>query len=238
MLKSYTKFSFYFIAILSILVLLFADYDALNLFFRLKVMVVVLPIILFAYLQGYRFKSEDNALVIGILEMVIIVNILIPAIYALSYSDYPIFFMSLCLVIAMPNFEINENGYLGFNDPFWCCVYSFTLILGFLRFDGHTEYIIPGIVILTLGVILPVFNKNWFEWLNFRVYSLYFIIILDLIARDGNTGLYESILPGLIQGTTLDSSINIIATFLCVIACLLLVHKRVKLSRPIILVNT
>ena len=217
--------------------MLFGSYEALNLFFRLKVIVVVFPIICFAYLQGFNFKIKANSVLIGFLEIVLIVNILIPAIFSLSYSDYAVFLMGLCLIITMPNFELNENGYLGFNDPFWCCIYTFTLILGFLRLDGHTEYIIPGIIILTLGILLPVFTNNWFEWLNFRVYSLYLIITLDLIGRDENLGFYESILPGLVQYTKLDNTINIIATCICMIACLTLVHKRVRVQQPFKLKN-
>ncbi len=215
----------------------FGDYESLNLFFKLKVIVVVFPIILFAYLQGFNLKIKEKSFLIGFLEIVILLNILMPAIYSLSYSDYAIFFMGLCLIVSMPNFELNKNGYLGFNDPFWCCVYTFTLILGFLRFDGQTEYIIPGIIILTLGIILPVFTNNWFEWLNFRVYSLYLIITLDLIGRDGNIGFYESILPGLVQYTKLDNTVNTIATCLCLIACLTLLYKRVRVQQPIKIIN-
>jgi len=236
-MKKYTKASFYFVTLFSISVMFFGSYEALNLFFRLKVIVVVFPIICFAYLQGFNFKLKANSVLIGFLEIVLLVNILIPAIFSLSYSDYAVFLMGLCLIITMPNFELNENGYLGFNDPFWCCVYTFTLILGFLRLDGHTEYIIPGIIILTLGILLPVFTKNWFEWLNFRVYSLYLIITLDLIGRGENLGFYESILPGLAQYTKLGNTINIIATGLCMIACLMLVHKRVAVQQPINLEN-
>ena len=237
LMKKYTKASFYFVTLFSISVMLFGSYEALNLFFRLKVIVVVFPIICFAYLQGFNFKIKENSFVIGFLEIVLLLNILIPAIFSLSYSDYAIFLMGLCLILSMPNFELNENGYLGFNDPFWCCVYTFTLILGFLRLDGHTEYIIPGIIILTLGILLPVFTNNWFEWLNFRVYSLYLIITLDLIGRDAELGFYESILPGLAQYTKLGNTINIIATGLCMIACLMLVHKRVAVQQPINLEN-
>ncbi len=237
LMKKYTKTSFYFVTLFSISVMLFGAYEDLNLFFRLKVIVVVFPIICFAYLQGFNFKIKENSFLIGFLEIVLLLNILIPAIFSLSYSDYAIFLMGLCLILSMPNFELNKNGYLGFNDPLWSCVYTFTLILGFLRLDGHTEYIIPGIIILTLGILLPVFTKNWFEWLNFRVYSLYLIITLDLIGRDGNLGFYESILPGLVQYTKLDNTINIIATCLCMIACLTLVYKRVRVQQPIKLKN-
>ena len=237
LMKKYTKTSFYFVTFFSISVMLFGDYASLNLFFKLKVIVVVFPIICFAYLQGFNFKIKENSFLIGFLEIVILLNILMPAIYSLSYSDYAIFFMGLCLILSMPNFELNKNGYLGFNDPFWCCIYTFTLILGFLRFDGHTEYIIPGIIILTLGILQPVFTNNWFEWLNFRVYSLYLIITLDLIARDGNLGFYESTLPDLVQYTKLDHTINIIATCVCMIGCLTLVHNRVRVQQPIMIIN-
>ena len=68
---------------------------------------------------------------------------------------------------------------------------------------------------------------------NFRVYSLYLIITLDLIGRDGNLGFYESILPGLVQYTKLDNTTNIIATCLCMIACLTLVYKKGGVQQPI-----
>ena len=145
--------------------------------------------------------------------------------------------MGLCLVLSMPNFEMNENDLLGFNDPIWSIGYTFTLILGFMRFDGYTEYIIPGILILSLGIIIPVMTKKWFQWLNFRVYSLYLIVTLDLIFRDGDIGLYESLMPGLIQNTELENMINIIATSLCMVTSITLLVRRVKVSPPILLDN-
>ena len=236
-MQTFRKTAFYFVSVSSVLVFVFADKESLNLFFIAKVVSVIFPIILFAYLQGFKQKADGNQLMIGIMELIIIVNILEAAIYSLSYSDIPVFLMGLCLVLSMPNFEMNENDLLGFKDPIWSFGYTFTLILGFIRFDGHTEYIIPGILILSLGIILPSITKKWFEWLNFRVYSLYLILTLDLIFRDGDIGLYEFLMPGLIQNTELDTTINIIATFLCMVTCITLLVRRVKVSQPILLHN-
>lgn len=237
LMQTFRKTAFYVVSVLSVLIFVFSDTTSLNLFFIAKVVSVIFPIILFAYLQGFKQKADGNKLMIGIMELVIIVNILEAAIYSLSYSDIPIFLMGLCLVLSMPNFEMNENDLLGFKDPIWSFGYTFTLILGFIRFDGHTEYIIPGILILSLGFILPAITKKWFEWLNFRVYSLYLILTLDLIFRDGDIGLYEFLMPGLIQNTELDARINIITTFLCMVTCITLLVRRVKVSQPILLDN-
>ena len=235
LMQRFRRTAFYFVSIFSLLIFVFADTDSLNLFFIAKVVSVIFPIIMFAYLQGFKQKADGNHLMIGIMELVIIVNILEAAIYSLSYSDVPVFLMGLCLVFSMPNFEMNENNLLGFEDPIWSFGYTFTLILGFIRFDGHTEYIIPGILILSLGIILPAITKKWFQWLNFRVYSLYLILSLDLIFRDGDIGLYEFLMPGLIQNTELDITINIIATSLCMLTCITLVVRRLRVSQPILL---
>ena len=235
LMQTYTKTAFYSVSVFSVLIFVFADTDSLNLFFIAKVLSVIFPIILFAYLQGFKQKADGNHLMIGIMELVIILNILEAAIYSLSYSDIPVFMMGLCLAISMPNFEMNENNLLGFKDPIWSFCYTFTLILGFMRFDGHTEYIIPGILILSLGIIIPYTTKKWFQWLNFRVYSLYLILTLDLIFRDGDIGLYEFLMPGLIQNTELDNTINIIATSLCMLACITLLVRRVMISPPMLL---
>lgn len=235
LVQTYRKTTFYSVSVLSVLIFVFADKDSLNLFFIAKVVSVIFPIMLFAYLQGFKQKADGNNLMIGIMELVIILNILEAAIYSLSYSDIPVFLMGLCLVLSMPNFEMNENDLLGFNDPIWSIGYTFTLILGFMRFDGYTEYIIPGILILSLGIIIPVMTKKWFQWLNFRVYSLYLILMLDLIFRDGDIGLYESLMPGLIQNTELENTINIIATSLCMVTCITLLVRRVRVSSPLLL---
>ena len=235
LVQTYRKTTFYSVSVLSVLIFVFADKDSLNLFFIAKVVSVIFPIMLFAYLQGFKQKADGNNLMIGIMELVIILNILEAAIYSLSYSDIPVFLMGLCLVLSMPNFEMNENDLLGFNDPIWSIGYTFTLILGFMRFDGYTEYIIPGILILSLGIIIPVMTKKWFQWLNFRVYSLYLIVTLDLIFRDGDIGLYESLMPGLIQNTELENTINIIATSLCMVTCITLLFRRVRVSSPLLL---
>ena len=235
LVQTYRKTTFYSVSVLSVLIFLFADKDSLNLFFIAKVVSVIFPIMLFAYLQGFKQKADGNNLMIGIMELVIILNILEAAFYSLSYSDIPVFLMGLCLVLSMPNFEMNENDLLGFNDPIWSIGYTFTLILGFMRFDGYTEYIIPGILILSLGIIIPVMTKKWFQWLNFRVYSLYLIVTLDLIFRDGDIGLYESLMPGLIQNTELENTINIIATSLCMFTCITLLVRRVRVSSPLLL---
>lgn len=235
LVQTYRKTTFYSVSVLSGLIFVFADKDSLNLFFIAKVVSVIFPIMLFAYLQGFKQKADGNNLMIGIMELVIILNILEAAFYSLSYSDIPVFLMGLCLVLSMPNFEMNENDLLGFNDPIWSIGYTFTLILGFMRFDGYTEYIIPGILILSLGIIIPVMTKKWFQWLNFRVYSLYLIVTLDLIFRDGDIGLYESLMPGLIQNTELENTINIIATSLCMVTCITLLFRRVRVSSPLLL---
>lgn len=235
LVQTYRKTTFYSVSVLSVLIFVFADKDSLNLFFIAKVVSVIFPIMLFAYLQGFKQKADGNNLMIGIMELVIILNILEAAFYSLSYSDIPVFLMGLCLVLSMPNFEMNENDLLGFNDPIWSIGYTFTLILGFMRFDGYTEYIIPGILILSLGIIIPVMTKKWFQWLNFRVYSLYLIVTLDLIFRDGDIGLYESLMPGLIQNTELENTINIIATSLCMVTCITLLVRRVRVSSPLLL---
>ena len=237
LMQTYRKTAFYSLSVSSVLIFVFADKESLNLFFIAKVLSVIFPIVLFAYLQGFRQKADGNQLMIGIMELVIIVNILEAAIYSLSYSDLPVFLMGLCLVLSMPNFEMNENDLIGFKDPIWCFSYTFTLILGFIRFDGHTEYIIPGILILSLGFIIPAVTKKWFQWLNFRVYSLYLILALDLIFRDGDIGLYEFLMPGLIQNTELDNMINIIATSLCMVTSITLLVRRVKVSPPILMDN-
>ena len=235
LMQTFRKTAFYSVSVCSTIIFVFADKESLNLFFFAKVVSVCFPIILFAYLQAFKQKDERNQLLIGIMELIIIVNIFEAAIYSLSYSDIPVFMMGLCLVLSMPNFEMNENNLLGFKDPIWSFSYTFTLILGFIRFDGHTEYIIPGILILSLGIIIPAITKKWFEWLNFRVYSLYLILTLDLIFRDGDIGLYEFLMPGLIQDTELGTTINIIATSLCMVTCIALLARRVKVSKPIIL---
>ena len=235
LMQIFRKTAFTFVSVFSVLILVLADTDSLNLFFIAKVASVIFPIMLFAYLQGFKQKADGNLLMIGIMELVIIVNIFEAAIYSLSYSDLPVFLMGLCLILSMPNFEMNENNLLGFNDPIWCISYTLTLILGFIRFDGHTEYIVPGILILSLGIILPAITKKWFQWLNFRVYSLYLILTLDLIFRDGDIGLYEFLMPGLIQNTELDNTINFIATSLCTVTCIALLFRRAKVSQPIVL---
>lgn len=235
LMQTFRKTAFYSVSVCSTIIFVFADKESLNLFFFAKVVSVFFPIILFAYLQAFKQNDERNQLLIGIMELIIIVNIFEAAIYSLSYSDIPVFMMGLCLVLSMPNFEMNENNLLGFKDPIWSFSYTFTLILGFIRFDGHTEYIIPGILILSLGIIIPAITKKWFEWLNFRVYSLYLILTLDLIFRDGDIGLYEFLMPGLIQDTELGTTINIIATSLCMVTCIALLARRVKVSKPIIL---
>lgn len=233
LMQTFRKTAFYFVSVSSVLIFMLADKESLNLFFIAKVVSVIFPIIMFAYLQAFKQKADGNQLMIGFMELIIIVNILEAAIYSFSYSDIPVFLMGLCLVLSMPNFEMNENNLLGFKDPIWSFSYTFTLILGFIRFDGQTEYIIPGILILSLGIFLPAITKKWFEWLNFRVYSLYLILTLDLIFRDGDIGLYEFLMPGLIQNTGLDSTINTIATSLCMVICITLLVRRVKVSQPI-----
>ena len=152
LMQTYRKTAFYSLSVSSVLIFVFADKESLNLFFISKVLSVIFPIVLFAYLQGFRQKADGNQVMIGIMELVIIVNILEAAIYSLSYSDLPVFLMGLCLVLSMPNFEMNENDLIGFKDPIWCLCYTFTLILGFIRFDdkGEVEYIFVN----------PIFRKK------------------------------------------------------------------------------
>ena len=91
LVQTYRKTTFYSVSVFSVLIFVFADKDSLNLFFIAKVVSVIFPIMLFAYLQGFKQKADGNNLMIGIMELVIILNILEAAIYSLSYSDHPSF---------------------------------------------------------------------------------------------------------------------------------------------------
>ena len=54
-------------------------------------------------------------------------------------------------------------------------------------------------------------------------------IRLDI--RDGEIGLYEFLMPGLIQNTELHNMINIIATSLCMFTSITLLVRRVVILR-------
>ena len=125
LMQTYRKTAFYSLSVSSVLIFVFADKESLNLFFIAKVLSVIFPIVLFAYLQGFEQKVDGNQLNDWNYGISNHCKYIRSSNYSLSYSDLPVFLMGLCLVLSMPNFEMNENDLIGFKDPIWCFSYIY-----------------------------------------------------------------------------------------------------------------
>jgi energy-coupling factor transporter transmembrane protein EcfT len=49
-----------------------------------------------------------------------------------------------------------------------------------------------GIAILAIALLSCVYVKSWSKWITFRVYSLYYLIVLDAFFTRNGFSIYES----------------------------------------------
>ena len=121
-----------------------------------------------------------------ILRFVIVLNIAEAVVYVYLFDKFVTAFFGIILIITIPKFSYDENQEIGFEDIWWVISYSMCLAIGLYFHPIESPLTSSGITILAVALLSCVYVKKWSKWLSFRVYSLYYLIIIDaLLSRNG-----------------------------------------------------
>ena len=97
--------------------------------------------------------------------------------------------------------------------------YSYCFILGLMFFPKETNFFFPILIAVIIPIIFTLILKDCGVWLTFRIYSIYFILILDVIFSQNNFFIYElvnnsSFYPENRINGVIESGFSIISTLI------------------------
>ena len=189
--EKYRIATFGIAVIIAILFPIMAEVSEFGLFLQIKYCSVIFPVILFSFAKckshytGELFE-KTFALMPTILRFVLALNIAEAVVYVYLFDKFVTAFFGIILIITIPKFSYDENQEIGFEDIWWVISYSMCLAIGLYFHPIESPLTSSGITILAVALLSCVYVKKWSKWLSFRVYSLYYLIIIDaLLSRNG-----------------------------------------------------
>ncbi len=160
-------------------------------FIQIKYYSVIIPVIIFsfskckAHFTGELFEKVF-ALMPTILRFTLALNIAEAVVYVFLFDKFVTAFFGIILILTIPKFSYDENQDIGFEDIWWVVGYSSCLAIGLFFHPIESLLTSSGIAILAIALLGCIYVKKWSKWISFRVYSLYYLIILDaFFSRNG-----------------------------------------------------
>ena len=95
------------------------------------------------------------------------------------------------MIFTIHKFSYDENQDIGFEDILWAISYSMCLLIGLLFHPIESLLTSSGIAILAIALLSSVYVKKWNKWISFRIYSLYYLIILDALFSRYGFSIYD-----------------------------------------------
>ena len=189
--EKYRTFTLYFTIFIALTFPFIADTSRWNWFYFAKTYSVIIPIVFLSTVQSkFYYKLEwlkiFHPYVPNTARLILALNIAEGCILLFSLKQYSTALLCLILIMTMPKFSFNEKQNLGFDNIIWIIGYSYCFILGFMFYPKDTNFFFPGLMAIFIPIIFCLTLRDWNVWLTFRVYSIYFILILDVIfSQDG-----------------------------------------------------
>ena len=194
--EKYRSLAFYFTLAIAISFPFIADTSDWDWFYFVKTFSVIIPIIILSIAQSkfyYNWKWVEgfHPFIPNIARFFLVLNIAEGVLLLFSLNQYSTALLSLILIFTIPKFSFNENQNLGFDNVLWISGYSYCFILGLMFFPKETNFFFPILMAVIIPIIFSLILKDWNVWLTFRIYSIYFILILDVIFSQNNFFVYE-----------------------------------------------
>tara|TARA_Y100000768_G_C23927075_1_gene658093 strand:- start:171 stop:926 length:756 start_codon:yes stop_codon:yes gene_type:complete len=210
--EKYRNMALFFTIIAAIIFPFSHDSSRWNWFYFVKVYSVIIPIIILSIIQSrfynnFRTMNNLHTFVPNIVKLIFIINVLLGSLLLINLDQYIIGCAGLVLIITMPKFSFNDSQNVGFNNVEWIMGYVFCFIIGVILYPISTNFVYPVFVALIIPIIFCYFIGDWSKWFSFRVYSIYFILILDVFFTKDDFLIYESV-----NGFSALQSNNIIIT--------------------------
>jgi len=189
--EKYRIITFAITVVIAIIYPIMAETSGFSYFMQIKYYSVLIPAILFSFSNcKLHFTSESFekvfAFMPAILRFALALNIAEAVVYVFLFDKFVTAFFGIVLIFTIPKFSYDENQDIGFEDILWTISYSLCLMIGLFFHPIESLLTSSGIAILVIALLSSGYVQKWSKWISFRVYSLYYLIILDaLFSRNG-----------------------------------------------------
>ena len=196
--EKYRTFTLYFTIVIALTFPFIADTSRWNWFYFAKTYSVIVPIVFLSVVQSkFYYKlgwlKGFHPYVPNIARLILSLNIIEGCILLFSLGQYSTALLCLIIIMTMPQFSLNKKQSLGFDNIIWIIGYSYCFILGFMFYPKDTNFFFPGLMAIFIPIIFCLILRDWNVWLTFRVYSIYFILILDVIFSKNDFLIFEQV---------------------------------------------
>jgi len=194
--EKYRILTLYFTLVIAILFPFIADTSDWDWFYFVKTFSVIIPIIILSLAQSkfyyeWKWVERFHPYIPNIARFFLALNIAEGVLLLFSLNQYSTALLSLILIFTIPKFSFNEKQNLGFDNVLWISGYTYCFIVGLMFFPKETNFFFPILMAVIIPIIFSLIMKDWNVWLTFRIYSIYFILILDVIFSQNNFLIYE-----------------------------------------------
>ena len=204
-----------------------AEINQFSLFIQIKYYSVIIPTVMFSFSKCKPLFTGEKvekvfAFMPAVIRFTLALNIAEAAVYVAVFDKFVTAFFGVVLILTIPKFAYDENQDIGFEDHWWVIAYSACLAIGLFFHPEESMLTSSGIAILAIALLSCVYVKSWSKWITFRVYSLYYLIVLDAFFSRNGFSIYDSfnwssfspenrITPGL------ENIFRIVSIALCII---------------------
>lgn len=194
--EKYRTAALIFTIVVSLIFPFIYDSSRWNWFYFVKVYSVIIPIIVLATIQSrfynnFRSFESFNNYVPNIVKIFFVINILEGVLLFFNLNQYIIGCAGLILIVTMPKFSFNDSQNIGFDNIDWIVCYVFYFVIGVILYPISTNFVYPIFVALIIPIIFCYIFRDWSKWFSFRVYSIYFILLLDVLFSKDDFLIYE-----------------------------------------------
>ena len=195
--EKYRRATFGMAILLAMLYPFVAEISQFSLFIQIKYYSVIIPTVLFSFSKckphftGEWF-NKVFAIMPGILRFTLALNIAEAAVYVAVFDKFVTAFFGFILILTVPKFSYDEHQDIGFEDHWWVIAYSLCLAIGLFFHPKESLLTSSGIAILAIALLSCVYVKSWRKWISFRIYSLYYLIVLDAFYSRNGFPIYDS----------------------------------------------
>jgi hypothetical protein len=195
--EKYRRATFGMVVLIAMLYPFVAEINQFSLFIQIKYYSVIIPTVIFSFTKCKPYFTGEMvekvfAFMPAVLRFTLALNIAEAAVYVAVFDKFVTAFFGVVLILTIPKFSFDENQDIAFEDSWWVIAYSACLAIGLFFHPEESMLTSSGIAILAIALLSCVYVKSWSKWITFRVYSLYYLIVLDAFFSRNGFSIYDS----------------------------------------------
>lgn len=229
--EKYRITTFAITVIIAIIFPFVAEMSESSYFIQIKYYSVIFPTVLFSFSKcKTHFTGESFEKVFAfmpvILRFALALNIAEAVVYVFLFDKFVTAFFGIVLIFTIPKFSYDENQDIGFEDILWTVSYSLCLMIGLFFHPIEYPLTFSGIAILAIALLSSGYVQKWNKWISFRIYSLYYLIILDALFSRNGFSIYDWFyLKSFFPGNRITSMSENLFRVVSIVLCMILLYR-------------